>query len=208
MTFRCPFRPRTGTARLPSEILSPRRSPGFTLIEVLVVLVIAGVLFSVLVLSFGAVGNDRDLQRDARRLGSLLELAGEEAELQGRDFGVEFIRNGYRFVEYDPIFERWGDILGDDILRVRTMSEGTEIELFIEDRRIELADEVADTGSADDEDDGPLLDKYAPHGLLMSSGDLSPMVIDVVRRTDDARYRITIDVDSSIEVVAQEDGFD
>lgn len=183
-------------------------SHGFTLIEILVVLVVAGILYSIVILSLNVVGDDRDLQREARRMSSLIELAGDEAELQGRDFGIEFVRQGYRFVEYDPIFERWGEILGDEILRARQLPEEFELQLFIEDRNIQLAEQAADTEVDDEEDPGPLLDKYAPHGLILSSGDLSPLDVDIIRRLDDATVRVRIEPDGSIKVGEEDDEFD
>jgi general secretion pathway protein H len=191
----------------------PRQRPGtashgFTLIEILVVLVVVGILYSVVVLSLGVIGDDRELQRETRRLGSLLELAGEEAELQGRDFGVEFMRQGYRFVEYDPVFERWGEILGDEVLRERQLAEDLELQLYIEDRRIDLAEEAADTATDEDEDAGPLLDKYAPHGLILSSGDRSPLYVDVLRLSDDTIVRVTIEPDGSIKIGEDDDEFE
>lgn len=185
-------------------------SRGFTLIEILVVLVIVGILYSVIVLSLGVLGDDRELQREARRLSSLLALVSDEAELQGRDFGIEFVRQGYRFVEYDPIFERWGEVLGDEVLRQRRLPEEFEVALYIEDRPIQLADEVADTGGDEDEDErpGPLLDKYAPHGLILSSGDLSPLDVEVIRRGDDETVRISIEPDGSIKLGEDDDEFE
>ena len=185
-------------------------SRGFTLIEILVVFVIVGILYSVIVLSLGVLGDDRELQREARRLSSLLTLVSDEAELQGRDFGIEFVRKGYRFVEYDPIFERWGEVLGDEVLRQRGLPEDFELALYVEDRPIQLEDQVADTGGAEDEDErsGPLLDKYAPHGLILSSGDLSPLYVELIRLGDDEMVRISIEPDGSIKVGEDDDEFD
>ena len=122
---------------------SVRSSGGFTLIEILVVVFIAGVLLSVAVLSLGALGDDRDVEREGRRIQSLIQLAGDEAELQGRDFGIEFLRQGYRFVEYDPLFEQWSEIIGDEVLRPRSLPEGYEMALFVEDRQVSLSEEAA-----------------------------------------------------------------
>lgn len=196
------------TRRRSSRTTPGAASPGFTLIEILVVVVIVGILASLVVLSLGAIGDDRNLQREARRLASLLELAGDEAELQGRDFGVEFIRQGYRFVEFDPIFERWGEILGDKVLRQRKLPSDMELELLIEDRRIELADEPAATQTGEDDDDSPLLERFAPHGMLLSSGDLSPLQVNIVRLTDQETVRIEIEVDSNIKILTDDDEFD
>ena len=180
---------------------------GFTLIEVLVVVVVIGIVSSIVLISLNIIADDRDLQRESRRLASLLELAVDEAELQGREFGIEFVRQGYRFVEYDPLFERWAEIIGDEVLGQRRLPEDYELELYIEDRRVDLAEQPAATED-EEEDDSPLLDKYAPHGLIMSSGDISPFDVDLFRRTDDAVVRVAVEVDGTIKVVDDEDEFD
>ena len=178
---------------------------GFTLIELLVVVVLIGIVSSIVLISLNVIRDDRDLQRESRRLASLIELALDEAELQGRDFGIEFVRQGYRFVEYDPLFERWSEIIGDDVLRTRRLPEDYELELYVEDRRIELAEQPTSTEDDDDEDGSPLLDKYAPHGLIMSSGDISPFALDMIRLTDDAIVRVAVLPDGSVRVGDEED---
>lgn len=191
---------------------SLRTSAGFTLIEVLVVVVIIGVLSSVVLISIGVLGDDRDLDREARRLASLVEMVAEEAELQGRDFGLEFIRQGYRFVEYDPFFDTWTEIVGDDTLRPRRLPEDFEFALVVEDKRIELADVAADTGAGnkDEEEerrDSPLLNKYAPHTMILSSGDLSPFSVRIIRLTDDAEALLQVLPTGEIRVGEDDDEF-
>ncbi len=179
-------------------------SRGFSLIEILVVLVIAAIIMSIAVLSLGAIGNDRDVEREAQRMRSLLQLALDEAELQGRDFGIEFIRQGYRFVEYDPLFESWAEVGGDDLLRPRSLPEGYEMELYLEDRQVELELEAAETDDKEEEN-SPLLEKYAPHGLILSSGDISPLDVDIIRRIDNVSVRITVSTEGNIELVIEDD---
>ena len=79
------------------------RRSGFSLIEILVVIVIIGIVSSVALLSLGLLGDDRELQTEARRLISLVEVAQDEAVMQGRELGLEFMAHSYRFVEYDPL---------------------------------------------------------------------------------------------------------
>lgn len=169
-------------------------SRGFTLIEVLVVVVIIAIATSIVLLSINVVGDERELEREARRLASLVELAVDEAELQGRDFGIEFIRQGYRFVEYDPYLDTWAEVIGDDLLRPRDLPADFEFSLVIEGKRIELAERAADTGSADDDDEprGTLLDKYAPHSMILSSGDLSPFDATITRQADGAETVVRV----------------
>lgn len=149
-------------------------------------------------MSLGILGDDRDLQREARRLSSLIELANDEATIQGRDFGLEIMRTGYRFVEYDPLLNRWQEIIGDDYLRTRQLAEGMEFELFLEDRRVQLDAEPVDTGRDDDESD--LDDDFVPHVLIMSSGDVSPFELRLSRESDRASLLLSMSVAGELEV--------
>ena len=190
----------TGRSRLAKVSAAIR---GFTLIELLVVVVIAGIVSSVVLISLNVLGDDRDLQREARRLASLVEVAADEAELQGRNFGIEFIRDGYRFVEYDPVFDTWTEIVGDDVLRPRSLPDELEFELIVEDRLVELSTRVADTGDPDDDaqDSGSaLLQKYAPHALILSSGDVSPFEITISRPWDGSEASLSVEPSGEILV--------
>jgi len=170
---------------------------GFTLIEVLVVVVIVAIISAVVLLSFGVLGDDRSLQQQARRLSSLVELASDEALMQGRDFGLEFSRTAYRFLEFDPLTNRWYEVVGDDLLRPRTLEEPLELALALEDREVALTDRFAaieeeDSEEQDDEDRAALGDDYAPHVLILSSGDITPFDLRIVRPSD--RSEIIIDM--------------
>lgn len=207
-------------AALPAtEVMSHRRQQisqanrarqfAFTLIEILVVVVIVGIISAVAMLSLGILGDDRDLQREARRLSSLIQLAGDEAMMQGRDFGLELVRSGYRFVEHDPLTEQWVELVGDEILRPRQLENEAEFDLYLEDRRIQLDNEAADIEfDEDDEDerrDENLIDDYTPHILIMSSGDISPFELTIFRDIDRTEITITMLPTGEIEIGANDD---
>lgn len=161
---------------------SHRRQAAFSLIEILVVVVIVGIVASIALLSVGIVGDDRELQTEARRLTALVEVAQSEAVMQGREFGVEFLQSGYRFVEWDPLTNQWAELFGDDIFRQRQLPEGAEFELFLEGQRITLEPEAAEFDDPDDED-GPAsrIETYAPHVFVFSSGDVTPFELRLMR---------------------------
>lgn len=178
----------------------PKRELGFSLVEILVVVMIVAIVTSAALLSFGNVRDDRGLRTEARRFAALVEVALDEATLQGRDFGIEFMTGSYRFVEYDATAARWADVPGDDTLRLRKLPDDVEIELYLEDKRILLRDSPA---PFDDPDDRSLLARstfYAPHLLIYSSGDATPFEIHLWRTTDDRRVVVYGDTLGAITV--------
>jgi len=174
------------------------RSRAFTLIELLVVVIIITVISAVALLSLGILGDDRNLQREARRLSSLIELANDEATIQGRDYGLEIMASGYRFVEFDPLLNQWYEMIGDDFLRPRQIEDGMEFELFIEDHRVLLDAQAAETDR--DEDESNLTDNYIPHILILSSGDVSPFELRLSRSSDRASLTLTMSLAGELEI--------
>jgi len=174
---------------------------GFTLIELLIVMVIVATVVSIAMLSFGILGNDRDLQTEGQRFAALMEVVQDEASMQGREFGIELMTAGYRFVEYDALTGQWADVPGDDILRLRALPEDIEFELFIEDRRIPLESDPATFDDPEMASGRSATDVYSPHLLVYSSGDATPFELHIWRRFDDSRVILRGDALGTVENV-------
>ena len=145
------------------------------------------------------------MRREARRFMSLVEVAQDDAMLQGREFGLELMSDSYRFVEYDPIGNRWSEIPGDDHLRLRHLPEHMALELFIEDRQILLDIEPAEMRENDNATGFRGIDHYAPHILIFSSGDRTPFELRFTRLLDDQMVVLRSNLLGKIDLVADED---
>lgn len=189
----------------PVKTHSNRYQAGFTLIEILVVIVIVATVLSIALLSFGLLGDDREVKTEAHRFVALAELAQDDATMQSREFGIEFMSAGYRFVEFDALTAQWADIPFDETMRLRALPEGVEFELFLEDKRIVLSNDPAPFEDPDKQDGRAATEVYAPHLLVYSSGDATPFELHVLRNADDRRVVIQGDALGTIEIDPEDD---
>lgn len=174
----------------------------FTLIEILVVLIIVGIISAAALMSFGLLGgDDRNLEQDARRLSSLIQIVSDDAVIQGRDFGLELMISGYRWVEHDPFVNQWFEVTDDEIMRTRQLEEGTEFEFYTEEHRVLLQEEAQNTDKEEGDDtDRELTEDYLPHVLVLSSGDITPFELRLVRTSDRAEVRLTMSLMGEMEI--------
>lgn len=92
------------------------RSPGFTLLELLLVIVIAGITLGLV--SFNAMPSAQQaLQTEAQRIALLMQLARDEAIVRNRPIAFEATADGYRFVLREG--DGWKPLQQEDMLRER-----------------------------------------------------------------------------------------
>ena len=161
---------------------------GFTLVEMLVVVVIIGIMVVGAVLALGVAGRDRTLEDETRRLDALLAYARDQAELQTREYGLRFTRNGYTFIALDARRGAWLEV-NDDVLRARSLPAGLEFDLVLEGRRVVLDRETR-------------AEALTPHIGIASTGDFTSFELTLRREGGLPRQTIKPLEDGSLEVGA------
>lgn len=146
------------------------RAAGFTLIEILVVIVILAIMAGMVLISMGTLRPDDPTGTEARRIRALLELLSEEALIQGRDYGVEFFADGYRFLSWDPDTRLWTVVDDEEALRRRALPEGMRTVLAVDGREVV-------TREANDERPQ---DEIVPQVAIFSSGEFTPFELFLV----------------------------
>lgn len=157
------------------EIAKPQS--GFTLIELIVVVVIIGVMASFVVLSIG-LGHNDEVKQEARRLHALIELAAQESVLSGRELGIRFKGQEYRFytLDYEGKKPEWRPLVDDDHLsEARELPEQIELELYVEGSIIDI---------------GKPLEKGV-HVFLLSSGEMTPFELLIKQYESGLVYYLT-----------------
>jgi general secretion pathway protein H len=171
------------------------RAAGFTLLELLVVIVIIGIITSMAAVSMRVLGGDHEMDQEAKRLVAVLTQAREDAMLQGRDVGLRLDARGYDFLLYDLRNERWDTVADDPLLRERTFPEGVEAGLWLESRRVQLA-----SRAVPDERTPP-----SPQVVVMASGDLIPFEVRLERAGTEEVRAIVGRVEGRIEMLANDE---
>lgn len=171
-----------------------RSSGGFTLLEILVVIVIIGVIVAAGTLALGVLGKDREIEDQTRRFWAVMQQAREEAELQGLDTGVYVCSAGYEFVRLDQRLNTWQPIQNDELYAQRQLPEGLKFRTWIEAREIVLKPEAPDWKLKE------ASKKYAPQIMVLASGDIIPFELRIERDGAEAPWRVLSLPDSDLRI--------
>jgi general secretion pathway protein H len=157
------------------------RARGFTLVELLVVLVILGCVVGLVVLSTGLASPERALRNEAERLAGLIGVVSEEAVLDNRDYGIRFEAQAYQVLRHDPQQQRW-QALGQDLHRLPAWAV---LSVELEGEALRLAGDKEQSDAQGD---------LQPQLVLLSSGELSPFrLLLAEQRRDGVRLRLSSD---------------
>ncbi len=155
---------------------------GFTLIEIMVVMVIIGIVATTATLVISGNQERRALENEARKLIAVLQLVQDEAVFQNLEIGVRLEREGYHFRGLDEANLAWVE-LPQQYLRPREFPEWLELEFDGLDRGLEIR-----TLDPDQELD------FFPQLLFFSSGESTPFQLSLKHKADRrVHYTLTSD---------------
>lgn len=160
-----------------------RPSTGFTLIEILVVMLIIGIMIVGVALSPRVAGNDRDLEKERDRILALADYMRDQAVLQSREYGMRCNTGGYEFVVFDAFTNSWKQVEGDEVTRPRQLPPGISLTLLVEGSKIVLpaTEAKVDEDTANQSDAEAI--ELRPQIMLYSSGELSLFELTLQRKS-------------------------
>jgi general secretion pathway protein H len=159
---------------------------GFTLLEILAVVIIISIVVSFASLSLGARAQDERLANEALRLNQLMQSAAEEAVVQGEELGLLVAADGYRFYHLEE--KRWTPYT-DGPLRERRLPDGIQIQLALDgDQNFEMLKVEKKENES------------VPQILFLSSGELTPFVLELRSGRLPVHYRAEGRITGGIEM--------
>jgi len=146
---------------------------GFTLIEIMVVVVIAAILMGAVTISFPRTDEDL-LKEDGDRFSAIIALIQDEAILQSRDMAMSVIDGGYEF--YSREDSAWS-VYSEAPFVPRKLKGNNHAELYVEGDSIKLKS----------------ASKTKPQIVIYSSGEMTPFTYVI---TNPKKSTVTIDVNA------------
>jgi len=174
---------------------------GFTLLEVMVVLVLIGIIFSFAVLSVSRNDQDEVMKRETRRLATLIDMANNEAVIRGQELAIHFTRDGYAFLILQP--EGWKELPDDPLLKPHKLPVGFSVRIEVEGDAPGLGQkekggapglgqqEKRDAPGLGQQDKEKGNDTLTPQVYILSSGEMTPFSATLEADHSQVRYHLT-----------------
>ena len=162
---------------------SPSRfnqAPGFTLVEILVVLIIVSVMSGIVVTSLPSSFQNSDFDEESLRLKTVIELIREESLTRASEYGLKTDKDNYSFFVYNEMEQNWTQ-LNTKPYAEHKLGYGILLKTSIEDNELILTDEEDEESSVPN----------APRILLLSSGEMTPFEITIALGRDKTRTLVS-----------------
>ncbi|OLQ81093.1 type II secretion system protein GspH [Photobacterium proteolyticum] len=171
-----------------------KRAAGFTLIEILLVLVLLATSAVAVIVTLPESQEDK-VKEEAARFHHLVQLLGEDALLNGIDYGVRIERNRYQFLQLTS--QDWQPIQESRFFTEVEMDEDIKLIVDIGGYSWQDKDRLFKPGSLFDEDlFAEQTDKKKikpPQVVVMASGEYTPFSLEFEVDGENQFWRVQAD---------------
>ncbi len=194
-----------------SRSVTVKKNLGFTLIEVMLVIVLIGLMASVIQFNISGEEPEDILEKTSARFAGIFDVAAEYSLLNNIELGVLVDKSEYKFLGFDGT--SWAEIPEQELFTTVTLPEGVIAQVQLDDLPIEepLMFDASTFNSDDDEDflsyddgeqdeevdeNGKKKKKIIPHIYILSGGDITPFSVTFTFEDDsfleeEIAYRVT-----------------
>ncbi len=168
---------------LPSSLVKAPRQRGFTLLEMLLVVLLIGVMAGSVSLIFGGDARRDAMLKAGDEFRVVVTTALDEAALSGELVGVVVEPDHYFFARWNLDDNAWEVYQGDRLYRERRLPEGIEMTLQLEGLPLTQGDEEKESEFGLDQslfepDEEEKRKRPDPQLLLLPSGEMTAFVLE------------------------------
>ncbi|NTS75839.1 type II secretion system minor pseudopilin GspH [Catenovulum sp. SM1970] len=152
---------------------------GFTLLEIMLVLVLMAILISSISFSFDVSDPKERTYKEAKRFQTAFHMASDYGLLNNIQIGLVVDEESYQFVGYDG--NQWMSFPDEPVLAAYQIPEQIIMSLtmgeipWLDDQSLLGEEDLFSSGDEDErEEDGSKKQKLIPQVYLFSSGDITP----------------------------------
>ncbi|RLV60781.1 type II secretion system protein GspH [Parashewanella curva] len=161
---------------------------GFTLLEIMVVVLLMGLMAATVTLSFNTSTPEQKLEKKAKQFMATTELVINETILSGQFLGIVIEPDGYHYVVYHD--SQWQPLTNDRILTERKLDDGMSLSVVVDGLPLKQSDEDRSDDIFENDDDKFNIDESVqpkkklptPQIMLFPSGELSPFELTFAMR--------------------------
>ena len=165
----------------------PYRRNGFTLVEVMLVMLLIGLLATTVVMNFSGESREERLDKEAERFQQVFQFVAETAMLKQQEWGLYILPDRYGFLYYNNEDAKWA--LAEEPAGVTPHKLPADITLELELEGLPGEDtnllskldwQLDDEEQSDEDSKIPAL----PQVFILSSGEISPFQL-LLRESSD-----------------------
>ncbi|WP_028109413.1 type II secretion system minor pseudopilin GspH [Ferrimonas futtsuensis] len=159
-----------------------RRQAGFTLLEIMLVLVLIGVAAMSVTLTVGGDPRQETLDKAANEFAAVVSMALEESVISGQELGLVVEEDHYLFARFNLDKNDWEQLVGDRLYRERRMPDGVILSLSVEGMPLKQSDEDEESEfgldrSLFEKSDEEKRKTPEPQLILLPSGEITPFTL-------------------------------
>jgi general secretion pathway protein H len=170
-------------------VSAARRTAGFTLLEMMVVMVLIGIIFSFATLSMRGDDVAVLMKQEAQRMETLVNLASDEAVIRGEELAVRFRDDGYEFL---LLGDAGWQTAQDGLLKDYSMPADIELRLDVS------GDLPVFSGKEKDEEES------SPQVFILSSGEITPFSVVFQSGLSKHEYLLDTSILGTVTVTSEE----
>lgn len=182
----------TGIYRISNKMLKLRQT-GFTLMEVMLVILLMGLTAAVVTMSIGNSGPQQALERTAQQFMAATELVLDETVLSGQFIGIVIEKTSYQFVFYKD--GKWNPLEKDRMLSEKQMETGVSLNLVLDGLPLVQEDEEEKSWFDEPFIEAKTEDKKKhpePQIMLFPSGEMSAFELSFIAKTDKGQIDVLV----------------